>query len=86
MVPTCNQHKASREELLGDVDPEKLDNSIDTLETYFTIYKYYDVQKIKFASLKLSSNALTGSPIGCLRIDLDELQDAFEKTFISSWL
>ncbi|CAL2244416.1 unnamed protein product [Prunus armeniaca] len=43
----------------GDVDPEKLDNWIDTLETYFTLYKYSNVQKIKFASLKLSSHALT---------------------------
>ncbi|CAL8994908.1 unnamed protein product [Prunus brigantina] len=43
----------------GDVDPEKLDNWIDTLETYFTVYKYSNVQKIKFASLKLSSHALT---------------------------
>ncbi|CAL2259851.1 unnamed protein product [Prunus armeniaca] len=43
----------------GDIDPEKLDNWIDTLETYFTVYKYSNVQKIKYASLKLSSHALT---------------------------
>ncbi|KAI5317452.1 hypothetical protein L3X38_037159 [Prunus dulcis] len=43
----------------GDIDLEKLDNRINTLETYFIVYKYSNVQKIKFASLKLSSHALT---------------------------
>ncbi|KAM1507545.1 hypothetical protein TB2_016611 [Malus domestica] len=43
----------------GDIDPEKLDNWIDVLETYYTVYKYSNAQKIKFASLKLSSHALT---------------------------
>lgn len=40
----------------GDVDAEKLDSWIDTLETYFTVDKYSNSQKIKFANLKLTSH------------------------------
>ncbi|VVA37885.1 PREDICTED: mutant gag-pol poly [Prunus dulcis] len=75
----------------GDVDPEKLDNWIDTLETYFTVYKYSNVQKIKFASLKLSSHALTWWKSYERRYDVSELtwknfKMLFEKIILSSWL
>lgn len=43
----------------GDIDVKQLDNWVDTFETYFTKFKYSNSQKIKFASLKLSSHALT---------------------------
>lgn len=41
------------------VNAAKLDNRLDQLEAYFTIYRYIAVQKIAFASVKYSSHALT---------------------------
>ncbi|TXG50795.1 hypothetical protein EZV62_023319 [Acer yangbiense] len=43
----------------GIINAEKLDRWIDRLEIYYTVNKYSKSQKIKFASLKLSSHALT---------------------------
>lgn len=40
------------------VNVEKLGNRLDQLETYFTIYGYFNIQKITFAHLKLSSHEL----------------------------
>lgn len=42
-----------------NINAKKLDNWIDRLKTYYKIYKYYNSQKIKFTSLKLSSHAIT---------------------------
>ncbi|CAL8137533.1 unnamed protein product [Prunus armeniaca] len=43
----------------GEINTEKLDNWIDQLETYYTIYEYNNRQKINVATLKLTKNALT---------------------------
>ncbi|KAK1377226.1 hypothetical protein POM88_033419 [Heracleum sosnowskyi] len=42
----------------GSVDVEKLDDWIERLETYFTLYGFSSKEKIIFATLKLSSHAL----------------------------
>ena len=42
----------------GSIDGEKLDNWIDQLESYFSLYGYDDMQRIAFARLKLASHAL----------------------------
>ncbi|CAL2237497.1 unnamed protein product [Prunus armeniaca] len=43
----------------GEINAEKLDNWIDQLETYYTIYEYNNRQRINFAMLKLTNHALT---------------------------
>ncbi|KAL6191556.1 hypothetical protein ACLB2K_037946 [Fragaria x ananassa] len=43
----------------GSVNVEKLDDWIERLETYFTLYNYLSEEKIIFATLKLSAHALT---------------------------
>jgi len=43
----------------GTVDVDKLDDWIERLETYFTVYDYKSSQKITVAVLKLSKDALT---------------------------
>lgn len=40
------------------IDTKRLDNWLDRLEIYFTIYGYTSVQKVALACLKLSSHAL----------------------------
>ena len=42
----------------GSVDVDKLDDWIERLETYFTVYDYKSSHKINFAVLKLSKHAL----------------------------
>ena len=42
----------------GSIDGEKLDNWIDQLESYFSLYGYDNMQRIAFARLKLASHAL----------------------------
>ncbi|KAK1382534.1 hypothetical protein POM88_020269 [Heracleum sosnowskyi] len=42
----------------GSVDMEKLDDWIERLETYFTLYGFSSKKKIIFVTLKLSSHAL----------------------------
>ena len=41
------------------IDVERFDDWIERLETYFTLYGYMSKKKITFATLKLSSHALT---------------------------
>ncbi|KAL6289150.1 hypothetical protein ACE6H2_006660 [Prunus campanulata] len=43
----------------GEINTEKLDNWIDQLETYYTIYEYNNHESINFATLKLTKHALT---------------------------
>ena len=43
----------------GSVDVERLDDWIERMETYFTLYGYSSKEKIMFATLKLSGHALT---------------------------
>lgn len=43
----------------GRVDVERLDDWVERLETYFALYGYTSKEKITFATLKLSSHALT---------------------------
>ncbi|BFG20882.1 hypothetical protein CerSpe_071560 [Prunus speciosa] len=43
----------------GKINTEKLDNWIDQLETYYTIYEYNNHESINFATLKLTKHALT---------------------------
>ncbi|KAL6228354.1 hypothetical protein ACLB2K_002304 [Fragaria x ananassa] len=43
----------------GSVNVEKLDDWIERLETYFTLYGYSSKEKIIFATLKLSVHALS---------------------------
>ncbi|KAL5732211.1 hypothetical protein ACHQM5_004858 [Ranunculus cassubicifolius] len=43
----------------GSIDVEKLDDWIDRLETYFTLYDYSSEDKLAYATLKLSKHALT---------------------------
>ncbi|CAL2248463.1 unnamed protein product [Prunus armeniaca] len=43
----------------GEINTEKLDNWIDQLETYYTIYEYNNRQKINVATLKLTKHTLT---------------------------
>lgn len=40
-------------------DIEKLDDWIEHLETYFTLYDYLSKEKLSFVKLKLSNHALT---------------------------
>ena len=43
----------------GSVDVERLDDWIERMETYFTLYGYSSKEKIVFATLKLLGHALT---------------------------
>ena len=43
----------------GSVDVERLDDWIERMETYFTLYGYSSKEKIVFTTLKLSGHALT---------------------------
>lgn len=43
----------------GVVDAEKLDDWLNQLESYFTLYGYTSSQKVTFVWLKLSNYALT---------------------------
>ena len=42
----------------GTINAEKLDTWLAQLETYFTLYGYYSMEKATFARLKLTSHAL----------------------------
>jgi len=42
----------------GEIDGEKLDHWLAQLETYFRLYTYSDVERVLYASLKLTSHAL----------------------------
>ena len=43
----------------GSIDVEKLDDWIDRLETYFTLYRFSSEEKLAYATIKLSKHALT---------------------------
>ena len=43
----------------GSINVEKLDDWIERMEMYFTLYGYSSKEKIVFLTLKLSGNALT---------------------------
>ena len=43
----------------GSIDVEKLDDWVDRLDTYFTLYDYSSEEKLAYATLKLSKHALT---------------------------
>lgn len=43
----------------GVVDADKLDNWIEQMKNYFTLYVYTSAQKISFARLKMSGHTLT---------------------------
>jgi len=43
----------------GKIDVDKLDDWLERLETYFTLYGYTSREKITFATLKLSAHALS---------------------------
>ncbi|ONK76185.1 uncharacterized protein A4U43_C03F24840 [Asparagus officinalis] len=42
----------------GSIDVERLDDWIERMETYFTLYSYSSKEKIVFAALKLSGHML----------------------------
>ena len=45
------------------IDAKRLDNWLDQLEIYFTIYGYSNIKKITFTYLKLSSYMLLSGEI-----------------------
>ncbi|KAF6159259.1 hypothetical protein GIB67_032030 [Kingdonia uniflora] len=67
----------------GLIDTKKLDNLLDRLETYFSVYKYSNAQQICFATLKCASHEYTAAFHNqslVLDIDVDEYEVCMKYT------